>query len=96
MNWGINKKHYLLINNTYHRTLEAFGTQYNHFLDDYCDPINRSFFDEKNKQLLEYDTYIINPPYTEAIIQKLLTYVISFYIELVMLYFLFTYQCGMI
>ena len=72
MNWGINKKHYLLINNTYHRTLEAFGTQYNHFLDDYCDPINRSFFDEKNKQLLEYDTYIINPPYTEAIIQKTL------------------------
>ena len=60
---------YKSISKLYKNTLECFATSSNHFLDNYCDPINRSFF---NLNIVTEDCLLCNPPFTEVIIRKCL------------------------
>jgi len=74
MNWGMEKTIYKMIASKYTRVLECFATKYNHFLDDYCDPLTKSFFELKQIDLKDFDCLIVNPPFTEILISKSINY----------------------
>lgn len=69
MHWGMPMGLYKEISKLYNNTLECFATSSNHFLDNYCDPIRRSFFNLFN---VTEDCLLCNPPFTEVIIRKCL------------------------
>jgi hypothetical protein len=77
--WGIHPKFYEIINDKYENIIECFASPFNSNLKDYYSPIKSTdkYFGSKGnffKNFLKdkYDVYIINPPFTEIILNKML------------------------
>lgn len=76
--WGLHPKVYTLFNNS---VVECFASPFNHSIDNYYSLLTidkefgskGNFFD--NFINSQYDTYIINPPFTEYIILKVFKYI---------------------
>jgi hypothetical protein len=77
--WGLHPNFYNYIKENYKNTIECFASPFNNNLNDYFSliyPIDKfygskgNFFENFLK--VKYDIYIINPPFVESIISKVL------------------------
>jgi hypothetical protein len=77
--WGLHPECYSMINKHFSSSVECFASPFNHNLDDYYSvlyPVDQyygskgDFFD--NFMDASYEAYVINPPFVESIIARVL------------------------
>jgi hypothetical protein len=77
--WGLHPDFYNYIKKNYKKTIECFASPFNNNLNDYFSliyPIDKYYGSKgdffENFLKVKYDIYIINPPFVESIINKVL------------------------
>ena len=77
--WGLHPNFYNYIKENYKKTIECFASPFNNNLNDYFSliyPVDKYYGSKgdffENFLKVKYDIYIINPPFVESIINKVL------------------------